>query len=58
MPDTPTIDALISEVEDLAAQAVETLKANPRVAEVQQRFAELQSALADAKADEATAPPA
>jgi phage tail protein X len=57
MPDL--IDALVTKVESLAQEAVDALKANPRVAEIQQKFADVKAALEAAKTDEPDeAPPA
>ena len=59
---TPTLDALVSELEALAQEAATRLRDSPRLAEIQSKFdalvADLQASIAEYRASQEEAPPA
>lgn len=57
-PETPTIDALIAEVQALAAHAVETLQENPRVREISMKIEEVEALIEAARAEQPPEEPA
>jgi len=51
-PETPTIDALIAEVQALAQHAVETLQENPKVREIVAKIEEVEAMVEAARAEQ------
>jgi hypothetical protein len=59
---TPTLDALVTELEALAQEAAQRLRESPRAQEIASKFdalvADLQASIAEYRASQEEAPPA